>query len=127
MPDYDHDQDPYDYDDDERFYEETVYNEEYYIERERELIRQSNLDLELEEIEERHIREIREEGLLRPVLVKRTLSANVLDNGWYVNIHCQTHLPKGYAKPTVEPCHSAYSVAGVEVAQSLPMHVSSLI
>src|SRR5262245_40387917 len=26
----------------------------------------------------------------------RTLSANVLDNGWYVNIHCQTHLPKGY-------------------------------
>jgi hypothetical protein len=25
-----------------------------------------------------------------------TLSANVLDNGWYVNIHCQTHLPKGY-------------------------------
>ena len=31
MSDYDHDQDPYDYDDDERFYEETVYNEEYYI------------------------------------------------------------------------------------------------
>src|SRR5215831_12434816 len=27
-----------------------------------------------------------------------TLSANVLDNGWYVNIHCQTHLPKGYRK-----------------------------
>jgi len=26
----------------------------------------------------------------------RTLSANVLDYGWYVNIHCQTHLPKGY-------------------------------
>jgi len=26
----------------------------------------------------------------------RTLSANVLDNGWYVKIHCQTHLPKGY-------------------------------
>lgn len=26
----------------------------------------------------------------------RTLSAKVLDNGWYVNIHCQTHLPKGY-------------------------------
>ena len=41
MSDYDHDQDPYDYYDDERFYEETVYNEEYYIERERELIRQS--------------------------------------------------------------------------------------
>ena len=46
------------------------YNEEYYIERERELIRQSNLDLELEELEERHIQEMREEGLLRPVLIK---------------------------------------------------------
>jgi hypothetical protein len=70
MSDYDHDQDPYDYDDDERFYEETVYNEEYYIERERELIRQSNLDLELEELEERQIQEMREEGLLRPVHIK---------------------------------------------------------
>ena len=70
MSNYDYDQDPYDYDDDERFYEETVYNEEYYIEQERELIRQSNLDLELEELEERQIREIREEGLLRPVLIK---------------------------------------------------------
>jgi len=70
MSDYDHDQAPCDYDDDERFYEETAYNEEYYIERERELIRQSNLDLELEELEERHIREMREEGLLRPVLIK---------------------------------------------------------
>ena len=70
MSDYDHDQDPYDYDDDERFYEQTVYNEEYYIERERELIRQSNLDLELEELEERQIRERREERLLRPVLIK---------------------------------------------------------
>jgi hypothetical protein len=38
--------------------------------RERELIRQSNLDLELVELEERHIREIREEGLPRPVLIK---------------------------------------------------------
>ena len=70
MSDYHHDQVSYDYDDDERFYEETVYNEEYYIEREQELIRQSNLDLELEELEERHIREMREEGLLRPVLIK---------------------------------------------------------
>ena len=68
MSDYDHDQDLYG--DDERFYEETVYNEEYYIEQERGLIRQSNLDLELEELEERHIREMREEGLLRPVLIK---------------------------------------------------------
>jgi hypothetical protein len=70
MFDYDHDQDPYDYDNDEKFYEETVYNEEYYIERERELIRQSNLDLELEDLEERHIREMREEGLQRPILIK---------------------------------------------------------
>jgi hypothetical protein len=70
MSDCDHNQDPYDYDDDEKFYEETVYNEEYYIERERELIRQSNLDLELEELEERQIQEMREEGLPRPVLIK---------------------------------------------------------
>jgi hypothetical protein len=70
MSNYDHDQDPYDYDDDKRFYEETAYNEEYYIERERELIRQSNLDLELEELEERHVREMREEDLLRPVFNK---------------------------------------------------------
>ena len=70
MSDYEHDQDPYDYDDDEQFYEDTVYNEEYYIDRERELIRQSNLELELEELEESHIREMREEGLMRPVLIK---------------------------------------------------------
>lgn len=49
MPNYDHKKDPYDFDDDEQFYEETVYNEEYYIEREQELIRQSNLELELED------------------------------------------------------------------------------
>ncbi len=67
MSDYDQDQDLHGYDDDERFYEETVYNEEYYIEQERELIRQSNLELELEELEERHIREMREECLLLPV------------------------------------------------------------
>ena len=70
MSDYDHDQDPYGYDDDEKFYEETVYNEECYIEQERELIRQSNLDLELEELEEGQIREMREEDLLRPALIK---------------------------------------------------------
>jgi hypothetical protein len=80
MSDYDHDQDPYDYDDDERFYEETVYNEEYYIERERELIRQSNLDLELEELEERQIQEMREEGLLRPVLIKPEVTVQVQPN-----------------------------------------------
>jgi hypothetical protein len=70
MSKYDHDQDSYDYGDDERFYEETAYNEEYYIGRERELIRQSNLDLELEELEERQVREMREEDLLRPVFNK---------------------------------------------------------
>jgi hypothetical protein len=70
MSNYDHDQDQYDYDDDERFYEETAYNEEYYLERELELIRQSNLDLELEEFEERHIWEIGEEVLLSPVTIK---------------------------------------------------------
>ncbi len=70
MSNNDHDRELYDYDDDERFYEDTVYNEEYYIEREHELIRQSNLDLELEELEERHIREIGEKGLPRPNLIK---------------------------------------------------------
>ena len=34
------------------------------------MIRQSNLDLELEELEEGQIREMREEGLLRPALIK---------------------------------------------------------
>jgi hypothetical protein len=80
MSDYDHDQDPYDYDDDEKFYEETVYSEEYYIEQERELIRQSNLDLELEELEDGQIREVREEGLLRPVLIKPVESASEAEN-----------------------------------------------
>jgi hypothetical protein len=69
MSNYDHEQDPYDYDDDERFYEETVYNEEYYIQRELKLIRQSNLELELEELGGRHIQDMREEGLPRPVLI----------------------------------------------------------
>jgi hypothetical protein len=67
MFDYDHDQDLYDHDDDERFYEQTAYNDEYYIERERESIRQSNLEIELEEIEEKHIRGMGEGLLLRPV------------------------------------------------------------
>ena len=80
MSDYNQDQDPYDYDDDERFYEETVYNEEYYIEQERESIRQSNLELELEELEERHVREMREEGLLRPVLIKPGESESEAEN-----------------------------------------------
>jgi hypothetical protein len=80
MSDYDHDQDPYGYDDDEKFYEETVYNEEYYIERERELIRQSNLDLELEELEERHIQEMHEEGLPRPILIKPGESESETEN-----------------------------------------------
>jgi hypothetical protein len=70
MSNHDQDQDLYDDDDDEQFYEETVYNEEYYIERERELIRQSNLDLELEELEEKHAQDMREESLIRPVIIK---------------------------------------------------------
>ena len=70
MPNYNRNLESYDFDDDERFYEETVYNEEYYKEQELELIRQSNPELELEELEESHIREMREEGLMRPVLIK---------------------------------------------------------
>jgi hypothetical protein len=54
MSNYDHDQDLYDDDDDKQFYEETAYNEQYYIDRELELIRQSNLEIELDELEERH-------------------------------------------------------------------------
>jgi hypothetical protein len=34
---------------DERFYNETVYNDSYYFEREQELIRESNLELDYEE------------------------------------------------------------------------------
>ncbi len=79
MSDYDHDQDLYG--DDERFYEETVYNEEYYIDRELELIRQSNLEIELDELEERHVREMREEGLLRPVLIKPGESESDAEEG----------------------------------------------
>jgi hypothetical protein len=79
MSNYDQDQDLYD--DDEQFYEETAYNEEYYIERERELIRQSNLNLELEELEERHLREMREAGLLRPVLIKLGESKSDAEEG----------------------------------------------
>jgi hypothetical protein len=69
MSNYDHDQDLYDQDDDEQFYEETVYNEEYYIDQEQELIRQSNLELELNELEERHVRDVSEESLLRSALI----------------------------------------------------------
>ena len=72
----DHNQNPYDSDDDERFYEETVYNEEYYIEQEQELIRQSNLDLELEELEERHNEEIQKEGLRRLIPTKHGENAH---------------------------------------------------
>ena len=81
MPNYDRDRESYDFDDDERFYEETVYNEEYYKEHELELIRQSNLDLEFEELEERHFREMRKEGLLRPVLIKPGESETEAENG----------------------------------------------
>jgi hypothetical protein len=65
---YDRDEDPYD--DDEHFYGETIYNEDYYIEQEKELIRQSNLELELERLEDENIHEMREEGLHRPTFVR---------------------------------------------------------
>jgi hypothetical protein len=68
MFNYGHDEDTYD--DDEQFYRETVYNEDYYIKQEKALIRQSNLELELEWLEDENIREMREEGLLRPTLVR---------------------------------------------------------
>jgi hypothetical protein len=48
----------------------SSHNEKYYLERELELIRQSNLDLELEALEERHILEVGEEVLLSPVPIK---------------------------------------------------------
>ena len=62
--------DEYPHEDDEQFYNKTVYNEDYYIEQEQEMIRESNLELELERLENEAIREMREEGLLRPTLVK---------------------------------------------------------
>jgi hypothetical protein len=68
MFNYDNDEDPYE--GDEQFYRETVYNEDYYIGQEQEMIRQSNLEIELERLEDENIREMREEGLLRPTLVK---------------------------------------------------------
>jgi predicted RNA-binding Zn-ribbon protein involved in translation (DUF1610 family) len=71
MSNYDHEQDP--------FYEETAYNEEYYIERERELIRHSNLDLELEELEERHVREMREEDFFRMTQTKAESAGRVFE------------------------------------------------
>jgi hypothetical protein len=62
--------DGYPQDDDEQFYNETVYNEDYYIEHEREIISDSDLELELGRLENEAIREMREEGLLRPTLVR---------------------------------------------------------
>ena len=50
----------------------VIYKEEYYVERERKLIRQSNLELELVGLEEKHTREMRKE---RPT----SLSAQNLD------------------------------------------------
>jgi hypothetical protein len=64
--DYDEDR----FEDEEKFYRETVYNEDYYQEQEQDMIRQSNLELELEGLEDEDIREMREEGLLRPTLDK---------------------------------------------------------
>ena len=60
--------DGYPQEDDEQFYNETVYNEDYYIEHEREIISDSDLELELGRLENEAIREMREEGLLRPTV-----------------------------------------------------------
>jgi hypothetical protein len=57
-------------DDDEQYYRETVYNEDYYLEKEEEMIGESNLELELERLEDEVISEMREAGLLMPALVK---------------------------------------------------------
>jgi hypothetical protein len=62
--------DEYPNDDDEQFYRGTVYNEDYYIEQEQEMIRESNLEIEMERLEDEAIREIREKELLRPTLIK---------------------------------------------------------
>jgi hypothetical protein len=56
--DYDEDT----HEDDEKFYRETVYNEDYYLEQEQEMIRRSNLEFELERLEDEKIHEMREEG-----------------------------------------------------------------
>ena len=63
-----------DYDDDERFYEETVYNEQYYLEREQELIRESNLEIETEELDGNNIRD-------RDLAVKRARYSSYSENG----------------------------------------------
>jgi len=63
---YDPNDESRDYDDDERFYEESVYNEQYYLEREQELIRESNLEIEIEELDETYIQDIQAEALLQP-------------------------------------------------------------
>jgi hypothetical protein len=68
--------DEYPSDDDEQFYKDTAYNEDYYIEQEQETIRQSNLELELERLEDETLRDMREEGLLRPTLVKPNQNNN---------------------------------------------------
>ncbi len=65
-----HRDDEYPSDDDEQFYKDTAYNEDYYIEKEQEMIRQSNLELELARLEDESLLEMREEGLLKPTLVK---------------------------------------------------------
>jgi hypothetical protein len=54
------------YDDDERFYEESVYNEQYYLEREQELIREFNLEIEIEELDENNTQDTQAEALLQP-------------------------------------------------------------
>jgi hypothetical protein len=62
---YDPNDESRDYDDDERFYEKSVYNEQYYLEREQELIRESNLEIEIKELDESNIQDTQAEDLLQ--------------------------------------------------------------
>jgi hypothetical protein len=73
-------------------------------------------DVELLTIEERQelLQHMRKPITEARHLVVCTLSANVLDNGWYVNIHCQTHLPKGYY-PTNDRFDGAFRYVRVTV------------
>ncbi|MCI0393023.1 MAG: hypothetical protein MOB07_30185, partial [Acidobacteria bacterium] len=64
--------------DDLRFYEVTTFNEEYYVEQEREFVRQSNLESEFQEREEKYLQESRESRLLvqsKPFVISPTVQA----------------------------------------------------
>jgi hypothetical protein len=60
--------------------------------------------------------------------IKGTLSANVLDNGWYVNIHCQTHLLKGYQvlKGSSLFAYAKLRAKGLFFKKLLPIHLEGM-